>query len=214
MILEGNSSNFNGAITADKGGVIELENANIYGSGGSVATTRGGTIEATGAGAVSTISGATVSNAGVMEAVGGGTLIIESGVRNSGVLIANAGDLVIEGAATGKGTATITGGRQLEFGAASATGVTFSGAAAGTLVLDASSTFTGKVSGFAAGDFIDLTDVNYSAASLTYKAKAAHTGGTLTVTEGAHTARVTLVGSYTQASFTIGYDGVSGTLIG
>ena len=64
MILEGNSSNFNGAITADKGGVIELENANIYGSGGSITTTSGGTIEATGAGAVSTISGATVSNGG------------------------------------------------------------------------------------------------------------------------------------------------------
>ena len=184
------------------------------GNYGAVATTSGGVIEATGAGSVSTISGAPVSNAGVLEAIDGSTLIIVGNVKNSGVLIANGGDLVIDGAVTGSGTATITGGGQLEFGAASATGVTFSGGAAGTLVLDASSKFTGKVSGFAAGDFIDLSDVSYSTASLTYKANAAHTDGTLTVTDGAHTAHITLVGVYTQTSFTIGHDGGGGTLIG
>ena len=214
MILEGNSSNYNGAITAGTGGVIELDNANIYGSGGSVTTTSGGIIESTGAGAVNTISGVTVSNAGTIEAIDGSTLIIEVGVSNSGVLIANAADLIIEGAVTGKGTATITDGGLLEFGAASATGVTFSGASAGTLVLEAPSSFTGAVSGFAANDFIDLTDVNYSKASLTYKANSADTGGTLTVTDGTHTAHITLVGIYTAASFTHGNDGGGGTLIG
>ena len=214
MILKGNSSNFNGAITADTGGVIELDNANIYGSGGSVTTTSGGIIESTGVGAVNTISGVTVSNAGTIEAVDGSTLIIEGGVSNSGVLIANAGDLIIEGAVTGNGTATITAGGLLEFGAASATGVTFSGTTAGTLVLESPSTFTGAVSGFASGDFIDLTDVNSSKASLTYKANSADTGGTLTVTDGTHTAHITLVGIYTTSSFTHNSDGGGGTLIG
>ena len=214
IILKGNSSNFNGAITADTGGVIELDNANISGSGGSVTTTSGGIIESTGAGAVNTISGVTVSNAGTIEAIDGSTLIIEGGVSNSGVLIANAGDLIIEGAVTGNGTATITTGGLLEFGAASATAVTFSGTTAGTLVLESPSTFTGAVSGFASGDFIDLTDVNSSKASLTYKANSADTGGTLTVTDGTHTAHITLVGIYTTSSFTHNSDGGGGTLIG
>ena len=47
----------------------------------------------------------------------------------------------------------------LEFGAASDQHVIFADGAAGTLKLDVSSNFTGSVSGFGAGDALDLRDL-------------------------------------------------------
>lgn len=153
-----------------------------------------------------------ITNAGTLQATGGGVLFVASGINNSGALIANAGDLILAGVVTGKGTATITGGGVLEFGAASAENTKFVGTG-GTLVLDDSSHFSGKVSGFGGqGDLIDLTDIDFGANTL-LKYSGNATGGTLTVSDGSHTAKIALLGSYTQSSFTIVDDGSGGTMI-
>jgi hypothetical protein len=91
--------------------------------------------------------------------------------------------------------------------------VTFAGAT-GTLVLDASQSFTGQISGFGGQDAIDLTDISSGASStLGYSPNADNTGGTLTVSGGVHTANIALIGSYMAASFAAASDGHGGTLV-
>ncbi len=76
--------------------------------------------------------------------------------------------------------------------------------------------YKGKVSGFGRGSsahadhnqFIDFAGINISGASFTYTpANAANTSGTLTVTDGTHSASVVLVGNYTSANFSSTDDG-------
>lgn len=88
----------------------------------------------------------------------------------------------------------------------------FGDGAAGMLTLNVSAGFTGKVSGFVAGDSLDLRDVVFGGLSLvTYEANDAGTGGTLTVSDGTHEARITLAGQYAAAGAQA--DGQGGTIL-
>jgi probable HAF family extracellular repeat protein len=91
--------------------------------------------------------------------------------------------------------------------------VVFTGAT-GALQLDQSQNFTGQISGFGGQDQIDLRDVSYSAnTTLGYAANNSNSGGTLTVSDGTHTANLALLGQYSATSFTAASDGHGGTLI-
>jgi hypothetical protein len=63
--------------------------------------------------------------------------------------------------------------------------------------------------------FIDLTDITISSLyPLIYTpTNAANTSGTLTVTDGTHSAHIKFVGNYTSASFTAVNDGTGGVKI-
>jgi hypothetical protein len=61
---------------------------------------------------------------------------------------------------------------------------------------------------------IDLPDIAFGAhTTLAYTANAAGTGGTLTVSDGRHTAAIALLGNYMAGSFVAVADGHGGTLI-
>jgi len=61
---------------------------------------------------------------------------------------------------------------------------------------------------------IDLPDIAFGAhTTLAYPANAAGTGGTLTVSDGRHTAAIALLGNYMAGSFVAVADGHGGTLI-
>ena len=67
--------------------------------------------------------------------------------------------------------------------------------------------FTGAISGFAAGDALDLTDIAFGAnTTLGYSVNAAGTGGTLNVSDGRHNASIALFGQYAAAGFQVGSD--------
>ena len=151
-----------------------------------------------------------VSNSGLMEATNGALVSIENAVNNTGTIEAlNGGDVVISGVTTGSGAGTITAGT-LEFGAAASTNITFTGS--GTLKLDTSSSYTGSVSGFTIGDTFDLTDINFATVQTPVFSGDA-TGGTLTVTDGVHTANNALLGNYLASTFVASNDGHGGTFI-
>jgi hypothetical protein len=153
-----------------------------------------------------------VTNAGTLEATGSGGLVVDSALANTGNLWANGGNIILHGDVTGAGNATIGGAASIEFGAASDQNVAFADGAAGMLKLDVSAGFTGSVSGFVAGDSLDLGDVVYgSVALISYAANDAGTGGALIVSDGTHAAQITLLGQYAAAGAQA--DGQGGTLL-
>jgi len=96
---------------------------------------------------------------------------------------------------------------------------------AGTLVLDASTSFHGLVAGFgyltseglASGE-IDLRDVAFGTTKknpthLSFTEAANNLSGTLTVTDGVQTANLALLGQYTASEFVMAGDGLGGTAI-
>jgi hypothetical protein len=91
---------------------------------------------------------------------------------------------------------------------------TFGQDAAGTLRLDDSLDFSGVVSGFGQDDHLDLSDIGFGAGvTHDYLANAEGTGGTLTVSDGVHTANISLAGQYTAEGFHVSDDHHTGTLI-
>jgi hypothetical protein len=89
--------------------------------------------------------------------------------------------------------------------------VTFTGTT-GTLAIDHSLAFTGAITGLAGADALDLADVSYGAATTaTFLGNTA--GGTLTVSDGSHTAAIDLTGNYLSSSWTLSSDGHGGTMV-
>jgi hypothetical protein len=108
---------------------------------------------------------------------------------------------------------TVNDGALVEIGAASA-GAAMFGGASGTLQLDNAQSFSGLISGFGGQDQLDLRDIASSAsATIGYVATGDNSGGTLTVSDGTHTANIALLGQYAAASFAAAGDGHGGTMI-
>ena len=102
----------------------------------------------------------------------------------------------------------------IEFGAAASTNVTFNAGASGTLKLADSFDFSGIISGFNQDDHIDLLDMAFGADTTAgYVENQAGTGSTLSVTDGARTVNIALLGHYSADDFTVGADDTTGTLL-
>jgi Tryptophan-rich Synechocystis species C-terminal domain/Bacterial Ig domain len=83
-------------------------------------------------------------------------------------------------------------------------------ASTGTLELLNSSSFAGTVAGMTAQDTIDFADIDPTKVHQPiYSGNAS--GGTVTVTDGAHTANIALLGDYMASSFVASSDGHGGT---
>jgi large repetitive protein len=110
------------------------------------------------------------------------------------------------------GPTTIAAGATVEIPLAYSGTLTFSGST-GTLKLDSSTTFTGKIGGqLAIGDVIDLADLT-AGANATIGYTGNNSPGTLTVSDGTHTASIALLGNYSLANFTASSDGHGGTSV-
>jgi len=110
-------------------------------------------------------------------------------------------------------SATIGRGATLELAAADSAAIRFA-SSTGTLRVDHSSTFTGKIFGFggdgsvSGSDHIDLRDIKYGTI------KDSYNNGTLTITDsGGHTARLGFSGSYSLGNFKFASDGSGGTIV-
>ncbi|MER9593283.1 Ig-like domain-containing protein, partial [Mesorhizobium australicum] len=173
-----------------------------------------GTIIASGTNAlVIDTGGSVVANSGTLEATGSGGLIVAGGIANSGMLSANGGNIVIHGEVTGGGDATIGNLSKLEFGAASSTDVTFAQNAAGTLELDDSFDYSGRIGGITNDDKLDLNDVLFgTGTTVAYQASQDGSGGTLTVSDGTHNATLHLLGTYDANGFKLADDGEGHTV--
>jgi hypothetical protein len=121
----------------------------------------------------------------------------------------------VTGNLDGHGVAQIGGTGSIEFGGYVYQDVAFLSGAAGHLILDNSSVPAdqpGAISGFAAGDTIDLRDVQ-DIVGTTKSFGGALNQGELIVSDGTHTANLNMLGAYTGASFSLSTDGHNGTLV-
>ena len=108
-------------------------------------------------------------------------------------------------------TLTIANGATEELSSAYTGAVLFAGST-GTLQLDNSSSFAGTVAGLADQDTLDLRDINFASVHTpTYSGNSS--SGTLTVTDGTHSANIALLGNYLASSFVTSSDGHGGTNI-
>jgi hypothetical protein len=108
--------------------------------------------------------------------------------------------------------AVISAGATLELPSAYSGTVSFA-ATTGTLKIDNSSSFSGKIAGqLAIGDVIDLADIT-AGANATIGYSGNNSPGTLTVSDGTHTASIALLGNYSLANFTASSDGHGGTSV-
>jgi hypothetical protein len=182
---------------------------------GSMTLSNEGTINATGVHALVIDTGSNViTNAGTLEATGTGGLVLESAVANSGLIWANGGAVTAMGEVSGDGDAQISGAGTIEFGAGSTADISFDATAAGHLILDDAFHFSGTVSGLDGNDDIDLKGISFGAGTtLSFTENQTGTGGTLTVSDGAHTANILLLGQYDPTGFTEKADTTNGTLI-
>jgi hypothetical protein len=104
---------------------------------------------------------------------------------------------------------TIGAGEMLELNSAYSGHLAFA-ADTGTLKLNNSATFAGTVAGMTENDIIDFADIDptkMQAPSYTGDTS----GGTLSVTDGTHTANIGLLGNYMASTFATSSDGHGGT---
>ena len=155
------------------------------------------------------------ANAGTISVQSGAKLVLGGPVTNNGT-IATAGTLQVQGALTGNGRIKISGAGQAEIALASSEKVTFAAGATGTLTLDDSQHYGGKITGFGLKNSpkasIDLTDIGFvqNVTSRSYDAPT----GILTVDDHAgHAAQLKFNGSYVQGNFNIQSDNHGGTLL-
>jgi autotransporter passenger strand-loop-strand repeat protein len=162
----------------------------------------------------------------------GGREFVSSGAVASGSLVGNGGNEIVLAGGTAAGATVLQGGRlglhsgavvagaieiqggQVVVGGPVVAGPTFDFAGSrGTLQLGDAAGFGAAISGFGgAGEKIDLGGFAFTSGET---AAWAQTGasGTLTVSDGAKVATLTLIGSYATGDFILARDGHGGTLV-
>lgn len=140
----------------------------------------------------------------------GGFQTVTGGITNGTIVNSGGVELVNSGVANGT---IIQGGLAHVAVGGAANDVTFQGEG-GTLQLDSSDLFSGEIAGFGDTDIIDLRDIAFSAGTtLGYTADPGNGSGTLTLSDGVHSASLVLLGQYSAASFALASDGHGGTMI-
>jgi FG-GAP repeat len=235
-MIAGSALQAGGSAAANSGnmlinGTLAVDVSTLTFSGAGTVTLAGATIEGSAAGETLVNAGDTISGtgtigdgsgklaldnaSGIIQAAGG-TLVLDTGtpITNAGTLNAtNGATLLIDDAVTGTGSATIGNGATLELAAADSGSVVFTGPT-GTLKLDNSPAFTGTISGFGAQDVIDLAGIAFGAhTTLGYSPNSNQTAGTLSITNGAQSVNIALLGNYMASSFVTASDGHGGTMV-
>ena len=181
-------------------GTIVGESASNVVLGTALDTTLSGGLQIVSSGGVA--SGTQVLSGG-SEYVSAGGIASEAVVGSSGSEVVDSGGVLTD--------ATLSGGTLTVF-AGGVAGGTIAFAGDGLMKLADADSFSGTVAGLA-GDTatIDLMDVSFADASLTWSAGSG--GGVLTITDGADTATLNLIGQYAATDFRLSGDAGGGTLV-
>jgi hypothetical protein len=211
QVLFGGTGQWRNAGTVSETGQLTLGDVN--GQGAVFVNQAGGVFDIAGnSGIDGTAPSATFQNAGLLEKTVGAKSSIGVALVNTGTVEATSGTLDLQKAVTGNGgTLKIDAGKAIQADAAVSGGQTVDFNGGGDkLVLTDATHFAGKLSNFAVGDMLDLRQFDPATATLGFAENAAMTQGTLTVTDGALVAKITLLGQYMASGFNKASDGVGG----
>jgi autotransporter-associated beta strand protein len=165
--------------------------------------------------------GAIVGSGGITK-VGSGTLTLSGGFTYSDKTTINAGTLTLGDVVTyaaimptidvSRNIGMIIGNGETRPAPSSFAGVVAFTGSSGTLLLDPSSGFTGTVAGMSGQDTIDFSDINFTTPQAP-SYSGTNSGGTLTISDGSHTANIALIGNYLASTFVASSDGHGGTSV-
>jgi T5SS/PEP-CTERM-associated repeat protein len=164
--------------------------------GGANATVRAGTIDIA--------AGGLVSGAGTISGDGGGnnTVALVS-IDNESSITASGGNLLLYGEVTGTGTLAVTAGATMTLQAAVGGGQTLAFSPNARAVLNDARAFAGTITGFGAGDVLDIAGTDASS--------AVWSDGVLTLGTAFGAIRLLVSGNYASNGFTVQSDGLGGT---
>lgn len=155
-----------------------------------------------------------IENEGVIAvSVSSGHAEIDAKLVNLGIVRVSSGTLDILQPVSGGGMFDIDGNARLDFASIVQPGgsIRFLGGG-GTLALDGPGAFGATVAGFGGSNALDFAAIDF-AWHPTCRYVAGSAGGTLTVSDGMHTAAVAFLGNYTQPGFQLTADDHGGTLL-
>ena len=212
VILESTITNAtNGLILASGSAAqVDLDNATI--AGGKLQTSGSGALIETLAGSSNVLDNTSIASGSTVEVNAGSTLTMRDAIANAGTILVN-GVLNVTGTLSG-GTTDIAGSGKMVLAQAGSENISFAAGSTGELVLDSTS-FSGQISGFGTTQSVDLAGINYAAGvTMSYASSGRrNSSGVLTITDGTHTEKLTIEGSYTLANFKLASDGSGGTLL-
>ena len=148
------------------------------------------------------------------QLVSGGLQAVQAGGTASSTTVAAGGYQYVAAGGAAVGT-TISGGIvELAGGAIAGAAPIVFASGGGLLKLDAAQSFSGTVAGFGLSDQIDLEDIAFgNTTTSAFQEAAGNASGTLTVADGAHTARLVLLGQFVAGQFHLASDGNGGTVV-
>jgi autotransporter passenger strand-loop-strand repeat protein len=187
-----------------------LASGAVVSAGGVATIAHGGATRATSvsSGGMEKVGGATT---GTVVLSGGQEVVLSGGVASASV-VSNGGVETVSSGGALAGGLKIAGGEAIISGTVAA-GQTVTFTTSGDLELDNLAGFGAKISGLTTStQKIDLGGFTFSAGE-TVTWTQAGTSGTLKVTDGAKTASLTLIGTYTTANFHLSNDGHGGTFV-
>ncbi len=200
-----------GLTTVSAAGLVNSGSLTLQGNTTS-GTTEQATLDITGSGTDTgaiALGGDAVLSAGSLAVQGGGALSVGSGgTATGGLTVANGGFELVSNGGTST-SPTIAGGKlELASGAVASGPIAFTGSG-GTLKIDGTVMPANAISGFVAGDTLDLAGIGV-AASYSYS------GGILKLDNsgGTQVAQPNLLTPVTNPHFTLGTDGGGGTVVG
>ena len=191
-----------GVLLAANGGFLHL--AGVVLAGGTITTDLHSSVAIGGGtthpapGIIKIEAGFSIDGSGVVGSATPSTIV------DNGMIASQGGKLVLATSVSGTGALTIDSGSALSaVGNVSTASLTFASGGSETLLVSAASTISTALSGFGAGDVIDVAKV---ANSLTFE------NGTLTLLQAGTIVEVlNFSGSYSQGGFALSKDGHGGT---
>ena len=140
----------------------------------------------------------TLTNSGTLvKSVGMGTTSIGDTVINTGSIAVDSGTMAFLSPVSGAGTIQAGAGTTLNFHAAVAAGGTVALGADADLIFDTKNAFAATIAGFAPGNLIELSNLPYSGATLSFNSALDR----LTVTNGSSSVTLQLAGTYHASDF-------------
>jgi hypothetical protein len=174
----------------------------IIGATGAVSL--GGASDTLRASAVSVAAGGSLSGLGTLSGDGGGNgTVMLADVTNDGRITAAGGTLLVYATVAGSGTLVVQADASLTLQAAVGSGQTLTFRPAAEAMLDAVGAFQGTVTGFTAGDVLDVASTDATG--------ALWTAGILTLTTAGAPITLHVAGNYATDAFTVAPDDLGGT---